>query len=281
MALSRTGIFDVMSNQSPLQSKNQQAGMDAANIAAMRTSVASSSAPLSKPQVQSAGAAAVATAGQQRLANAQQNAQTQAGLATAKLGAQAADKANELGSRRLALQTKQRQIENNLESLGAEVKEKLFTANMNFNKDELGRTAWNERQLADWVVTKAKSAEDLRNYQAKVTMQSKRKMQILKAAHAQIMQKIEQDARGGIEAMDEASKERMFRAKASLEDKMRDEANRAKNKAAIGTAIGTLGGGALGAFTGTPQGAAAGAQIGGSLGGMASSVSPEIKGPSW
>ena len=154
--------------------------MGAASQASMRQQVAQAPGPLTTAQQQQAGAQQAATMGSQRLQAAQQGIQQQAQMGQMGLQQQAQQSKEKLAERQLGLRTKQRNLENQLASMGEQVKQKLFDSNMTFQRDELGRTAWNERQLADWVVKKAKSVEDLRNYQMKVAQISNVKCSTLK-----------------------------------------------------------------------------------------------------
>jgi len=272
MALDRTNLLNTMASQAPLQQKQATTSMGAASQASMRQQVAQAPGPLTTAQQQQAGAQQAATMGSQRLQAAQQGIQQQAQIGQMGLQQQAQQSKEKLAERQLGLRTKQRNLENQLASMGEQVKQKLFDSNMTFQRDELGRTAWNERQLADWVVKKAKSVEDLRNYQMKVAQISKRKMQYLKTAQQKLTQALEQASTDKMQALDQASRERIARAKIEIERQLREEADAAASRGAMGAGAGGIIGTVVGAYVGGPTGAQIGGQAGSAIGQGASTI---------
>jgi hypothetical protein len=63
---------------------------------------------------------------------------------------------------------------------------------MQFQRDELGRTQWNETKLIDWAITKSKSDEELMKYEQIVTQAYERKRQIRETAFQIVYKDTEQ-----------------------------------------------------------------------------------------
>ena len=155
-----------------------------------------------------------------------------------------------------------------LSSIDQAATSQLVDAEIQFKRDSLGRKLLSERQLMDWLTTKAKSDQDWAGFQQRQKQLHDRKSMILDAAYAKIRQ-AEKMAyqRSSFEISKEAD-EFIARAKADLEEKKAKAKRDAANKAALASALGTVGsiaGGIIGAYGG-PAGAAAGAAIGGMAG---------------
>jgi hypothetical protein len=247
--------------------------MKAAQQAQLRQGVAAAPGPLNTAQSQQLGAQARAQAGQTDLAAAEQTQKQTAQMGNMGLAEQAQTNQAALAGRRLGIQQKRRDLENKLAALSENIKTQLLDNTIAFQQDELGRTQWNERQLLDWKLRQAKDTNDLYNYRQQVQQVSSRKMQALKTAHARIKDALANDAAKNNQELDQASRERMARAKVELERKMQEAANDAANRAAMFGALGGAVGGAAGAaIFKTPQGAQAGASIGSSTGTLASAT---------
>jgi hypothetical protein len=227
--------------------------------------------PMSKQVVANTAAEQAGTMASNKLAAAQSTVQQQGQLGQQGLANKQAMDAQKLNERKLGLQTKQRQLSNQLNFLGEDAKQKIFDSNLSFQKDALGRTQFNERQLLDWKITQAKDVQDLQAYEQKVRQLSARKQQYLKASHAKVVAELENVSNSKILSADMQSRERLMRAKNQLETDIADERNRAANRAGMMGAAGTIVGTGLGALAG-PQGAAAGGAIGGSIGTAASTI---------
>jgi len=236
MALSRDGLLAGMSNLNPSQNQQVAQGLGAQNTFAQKQQAGQAymgGQSLGKPQVAQMGAQ---LAGQKAGANlnaAQSTVQQQQQIGQVGLQQQQQQAQAQLGEKRIGLQKKQRELDNGLAKLGEEAKNKLFTANLAFQKDEMGYTAFNERQLLDWQVTKAKSVQDLYNYQQQVQQVSQRKLQYLKAAQQKVVQEINNNAKDKMMSQDQATQEKLLRAKLGLETQLQEEQRKAQNRAAM------------------------------------------------
>jgi hypothetical protein len=227
---------------------------------------------------------------QQRQLAAQQTAQQTQGLLQPQAQASTAavglsQKASEqeqaatqqaMNEQRFSLGKKQRDLQRKLEGISSQLKNELFDKQMSFSKDELGRTQWNERQLADWKLATAKNDEEFRDYQQHVEQLSQKKMMLLKAAQAKIAQEQKQLWESGEQEKNQAQSQRLAQAKVDADNKLRKQEAKAKNRAAMYRGIGQVVGAVAGAVIGIPggpagiaAGASAGASVGGALGGMA------------
>jgi hypothetical protein len=226
-------------------------------------------APGGRQAIQTVGAEAAAAEGQAQLQQAQ-TAQTRQEQASQILIEDRELKTQKLlHDRKLSLSTSGRELEGRLQGLSERVKSDILDSNLKFEKDEVGRTLFNERQLMDWAATKAKSREDLRNFEQRITFEMKKRETILKAAHKAILAELEQTHTLKEQALGHKHKEELLIYKREIEAKMERERARRAATASMIVAGGTIAGGALGALAGGPAGAMAGAAIGQGLGGAA------------
>jgi hypothetical protein len=170
----------------------------------------------------------------------------------------------QLRQRALGLQTKDRELQSKIYSLNSALAGQLFEDQMKFQKDELGRSVWQTRQLVDWAVSKAKSDEDLAGFEQKLSQEYKRKMQVLQTAHNKIIQALQQEFLSGEQEKDQALRAELTKAQAELKKKMNKQQNDAKMWSSIITAGGTIAGGIAGSFI-PVVGTAGGAALGGGL----------------
>lgn len=179
----------------------------------------------------------------------------------------------QLGQQARQVSAKQREFQDRLSNLSGDLKNKLLDEQLTFKQDERGRTFFNDRQLADWAATQAKSAEEFANYQQTVEQASQRKLAMMEQAQRLLQQQLDQAQRGGAQALNQQQTIRLAKQKAAMEKKIADEKAKSANRAGIFGAVGTIAGAAAGSILlpglGTAGGAVVGAQIGGGLGQMA------------
>lgn len=195
-------------------------------------------------------------AGQQRAISAGQQA-----LAQDKM-----QKQQELFTRSQAVNQKARYLENELARISQGAKDKLLDQQLTFKRDELGRTLWNERQLADYKLTTAKNEEEFNDYRQQAENLYERKIRMMEMAQKKLEQVLQQGYLKENQRLDQASRLRIAQAAAEMQKKIAREKARANSKMAMWTGVGTIVGAGLGALTGTPQGIALGAQMGGAFG---------------
>ena len=216
---------------------------------------------------QQLGAASAATAGQAQAARAQ----TEMGRldTTAQLGMQ--ERGRQAREEQFSREMQQRQERansaNRLNQLSRDAKREILDSRLQFNQDQAGQKYMNERQLADWMITKAKSKEEFANYAQTAQQEHQKKMQIMNTANQKLDQILKQGYLQKKGDLDQQSILAIQKAKADLEKKMRKDAADAANKQAMWQTGGTIVGTAIGAFGGP-----AGAAVGGSVGGAAGSL---------
>lgn len=261
-----------------LQMPGQQASQAAATqgVSNQTTSLQNSIAqmgqtPVTQPVAQQAGAAQATGAGQ--IANAQVAADAQNQLQTAgNVMAQGAEEASQRMQRKsLQAQEEHRSATDRLGALNSQLKTKLFDSQMNFNRDELGRTVFNEQQLLDYKLAQGMADEDLLNYEQTARQMTDRKLQMLKTAQAKIMSELNQEFSSGQQELDQAHKKALVEQKRAIEEKIRKEQAKAKNRGAMFSAAGTVIGAVAGGMVAGPAGATVGASAGGAIGGLAAS----------
>jgi hypothetical protein len=177
-------------------------------------------------------------------------------------------KQQELFTRSQALSQKNRYLENELARISQSAKDKLLDQQLSFKRDELGRTVWNERQLADYKIATAKDEEDFRNYQQEASNLSERRMKMLQMAQRKLEQVLEQGYISTNQKLDQASRLKIVETVAALKRKQARESARQSSNMGMWSGAGTIVGAGIGfvASGGNPYGAVVGAQIGQGVG---------------
>jgi hypothetical protein len=175
-------------------------------------------------------------------------------------------KQQELFTRSQALSQKNRYLENELARISQSAKDKLLDQQLSFKRDELGRTIWNERQLADYKIATAKDEEDFRNYQQEASNLSERRMKMLQMAQRKLEQVLEQGYISTNQKLDQASRLKIVETVAALKRKQARESARQSSNMAMWAGAGTVVGAVAGAMIAGPGGYAAGAAVGAQIG---------------
>lgn len=220
----------------------------------------------SKQAAQGIGQKAAQAAGQAQVAAAGQTLQQQGQVAGMQQQEQQESARIDLQGRAQASKIRQNSLANQLAKTNQSLKQDLFDKQNQFQRDELGRTFWNDRQLADWKISQAKSDEDLLEYEEQVRQETSKKMAMLEAAQKAIQQKKQQAFASGELAQNQALERELTQAERDIADKMRKAQEKAENNAMILGAAGSIIGTGIGAYFGGPAGATAGGAIGGGLG---------------
>jgi len=217
-----------------------------------------------KQAAQGIGQKAAAAAGQAQVQAAGKTLQEQGQIAGMQQQEQQESARIDLQGRAQASKIRQNSLANQLAKTNQELKQDLFDKQNQFQKDELGRTFWNDRQLADWKISQAKSDEDLLNYEEQVRQESSKKMAMLEAAQRAILQKKQQAFASGELAQNQALAKELAQAERDVADKMRKAQEKASRNAMILGAAGSIIGAGIGLAVsgGNPAGAMIGAQLG-------------------
>jgi hypothetical protein len=225
------------------------------------------------------GAQAQAAFGQSQVQAAQKDLQKQSQVAGAIQQEQNQAIQSGLQQRQQASKTRLRSINNQIGALSNNLKQDIFDKQVQFQKDELGRTYWNERQLADWKIKEAKSDEELAEFEQNMMQEFEKKMALLQASERAVKQRLEQEMQKSEQDQDQALMQRLQNAEIELQRKQQKAQARASQNAAIMGAAGTIAGMAIAggviAATGGVGAPAAAAIIGasgtagGAAGGMA------------
>lgn len=157
-------------------------------------------------------------------------------------------------------------LERDLSAISKDAKQELYDKQLEFKRDSAGRKMLSERQLADWMLTKAAGEEDLKNFEQRSQQLHSRKLQLMQAAYAKISQTEKQLAQRGSDLRARQLKLEIAAAKAAAEEKIRKQ--KAK-KGAMGmmvkgafTVAGAIVGGMYSAGLGAGGGAALGSAAG-------------------
>lgn len=261
-----------LSNQLPVANAKVAAGQQAARDMQLQQAVAKAPVGANTTQAsQQTGAAAATSAGAQMVDAAQNQVKQQGQIGAVGLADQQAQaQSNVAGLRQGA---RQQELDNvqKFAQVSEAAKQEMFDKQMNFTKDEQGRTFFNERQLADFARLTADNDEQFKDYAQNAEQLNKRKLQSMEHAYKITMQDLQQKQNLAEQKKDQQAQLQINQIRKEIEEKMQRERARAANRAAAWQAGGMIVGAAAGAFVGGPAGAMAGAQLGGAAGGMAAS----------
>lgn len=155
-------------------------------------------------------------------------------------------------------------------NLSRELEATLLQEQLQFQKDEIGRTLFTERQLLDYKVSQAKTQNDMEAYRQQVSLIAKRKRAILDTLRAQVEMQLKNEFQKAEQEKDQALTEKLYRAKAELERRLAEERAGAMSRGmmfqGMGTLVGIGAGIALAPATGGMSLAVAGS-LGGAMGG--------------
>lgn len=264
--------LDAIMGNMPVANQKRQQQAQAATDLQLQQAVKAVPPKAATPQVaQTLGAAAQQNVGQQMIETAKQNMQTAQQVGQVGLDQKQQELTTSIEALRRGQDTTQLADEKAFADLSEDAKREMFDGRMEFQRDEMGRTFMNERQLADYAVTHARDEQQLQNYMQSANQLHDRKIQMLEAGQAKIDQELKFQNSLSEQKQDQALKQRLLTSKRQLEDKIaREKADRA-NRAGKFSAVGGIVGGVVGAVVGGPAGAAVGYSAGSALGGMAAS----------
>ena len=231
--------------------------------------------PLSVQQVQQAGAQAAAQQGQATLQAQQQQAQKAMQLSKQTAQEEQQQNQQKLREREFNIKKKANILQRQLGVYDEKLKNEIFDKNIKFEKDELGRTLFNERQLMDFKIYNSKSKIEFRKFEQDMRNMSKKRMRMLDISLLKIKQELNQQFEKDQLEMDQEQRMRLLKAKAALEEKIRRAKADAANRASMFSSAFTVVGAGVGGFFGGPAGAMAGAQIGGGVGNVVSGATAE------
>lgn len=279
MALGNTqqmsGIAALSQNM-PIANRRLAAQKKAAQELQLQQAVKAAPAAAPAPQqAQAAGQAVAQNQGAAMVQAAQQNLAGQGQVAGVAQQAQATDIKGQLNALQNKAQQEQIGAAERLGKLSADAKKEVLDSRLQFQKDEMGRTFLNDRQLADWAKLNTKSEQDFQNYAQTAKQVSDRNIYALESAYKKLEQQLQfEQARGG-QIQDQKLTMELAQAKSELEKKIQTARAAAANRAQIFGTVGMIAGAVGGAFIGGPAGAAAGASVGSGLGTMAASSTQE------
>lgn len=257
-----------MASQFPQQ--NEQIGKSlaegrAAQMRAAVTGTAAAGRPMARGSLGQAAAQSIQQQAQPQLQARQQTIQQQGQLAQMELQEQGMQKAQRLQARKQSMAQQERENVLSLNRLQQGLGDSLFSQQMQFQKDELNRAVFTERQLLDYKVMSAKRTEDLANYQQMVTQASQFRMQLLKASYEQIEKQLQASFTLNEQEKDQAQELRLLEAKRVIEEKMRAEQNKSAERGAMIQAAGGLLSTAGGVVMGVAGWTGVGAVVGGAM----------------
>lgn len=262
MAIStKNQMLGNLAAQAPIQQSKAVQGAQSAQALQMQQQIGAAGAQGAAPttsQLQQAGGQMAQQRANAALQAQQQTGQQLAQVGQAQLQQQSQENKMKLAQKKMALTRMARENQNKLAFLDEDTRGKIFDRNMQFEEDDRGQKFLNSRQLADYAVTKAKSAQELKNYEQKMHQATAKRRQVLNAASAKIRQTLEQGYLDNKQKLTQEHRLELQRAEQAVQEKIRQQQSEAANDAAIwsaGTTI--LGAGASAVALAATGGAAA------------------------
>lgn len=272
-------IFRNIAANMPRQNKDVATGLQEASKMGMQAQLGqlgqTGQGPLGVQQIQQMGAQAAAQQGQATLQAQQQQAQKAMQISGAAAKAEEQENQQRLREREFGIKQQAKGLERQLAAHDEKLKQEIFDRNIKFDKDELGRTLFNERQLMDYKIYSAKSQIEFRKYEQTTRQMSRRRIKMLEVSLAKIKQELNQQFEKDELEMDQAQKMRLLRAKQAIEEKMKKAQADAANRASMFSAGFTIIGAVAGTFVAPGVGTAAGASIGSGVGQMVAGATAE------
>lgn len=258
-----------LAGQMPVANSRIAQGQQQARALQLQQAVGA--APASTNAVQSAqqtGAASAAMAGQQAVQTAQNAAQASGQVAQLGAEQQKQESQAQIASAQQGARQQEMDQTKRLAALDSRAKQEVYDKQINFSKDQAGRTLFNERQLADYAKQKAISDEQYKDYAQAAIQSSERNIQAMETAQKLLEEDLMQKWTIAEQNKDQDAKERIAAARQDMENRINSEKAKAANTRAMWQAGGTIVGAAIGSYGG-PAGASAGASLGGAAGGLA------------
>lgn len=258
--------------QLPVANQRLAQGMKAARDLQLQQAVARAPTGAAiAPAAQQTAAAATAQMGQQQVGAAKQMIQQAGQLGQLQVGEQQLQSQKELAQAQQAAKQEDMDMADRFARLDLNAKKELYDNEMQFKKDEAGRTLFNERQLADYAKQNALSDEQYKNWSQQAEQATRRKLQAMETAFRIVEEDLTQKFQLAEQQKDFAKSREIAAIRKELQERMERERARAANNAAMwqagGMIVGTAAGAAAAPFTGGAINPATGALIGGSLGG--------------
>lgn len=266
-------IFRNIAANMPRQNKDVATGLQEASKMGMQAQLGqlgqTGQGPLNVQQIQQMGTQAAAQQGQATLQAQQQQAQKAMQISGAAAQAEQQENQQRLREREFGIKKQTKALERQLGAYDERLKQEIFDNNLKFQKDELGRTLFNERQLMDYKIYSSKSKIEFRKFEQDARQMSQRRLKMLDVSLAKIKQELRQQFDKDQLEMDQEQKIRLLKAKNAIEEKIKRAKAAAANRASMFSSAFTIVGAGLGAVLAAPTGGlsiAAGAAIGSAVG---------------
>jgi len=262
-----------LSAQIPVANSRIAQQQQASRDIQLQQAVKAAPASMGVPQAQQLAQTQATNAGQQALQTQKQGMQTQAQVAD--LAAQEQKQATQ--SRQFGLEqgVEQQRLSNveKLASLSEKAKQEMFDSRLQFQKDEMGRTFLNERQLADYAKLTAKNDAEYKAYAQQAEQQQRLKIQTLETINRRLENAMKNQFAKEQEGLSRMNEQDIQKMKQDVENRLAKAKADAANTTAKWGAAGTIVGAVVGYRFGGASGATAGGSLGGAAGGAAGGTS--------
>lgn len=208
-------------------------------------------------------------AGQQMIQRAEQGVGEAGAIGQTGLQAQAVQNQGQIIGQQQGATQQQTDNVQRLASLSEGVKQQLYDAQMQFQKDQNGRTIFTANQLADYTAMTAQNKQVFEAQAQQANQLNQMSLEATQTAYQKVAEDLTQKYQIAKQAGDEKQAEAIAQQKHAADIAMQQAQANAANNSAAWAAGGMIVGGVAGAVVGGPAGAAVGASAGGALGTLA------------
>jgi hypothetical protein len=243
MAITLGQVKPTIGQQSPAAAAQQRTDLQLQQAAGAATQQGLTP---QKSQIQATAGQVAQVKGQEQIKEQQQQVQQAQQQRQVQASEQKVQKVKQLMQTKQELTQKSMQNSQALDSLQMNLRQEYVDKVTKFKKDEIGRTVFNERQLADWAATKARNEEDYAEYEQAMLQAIEKKNAVMEQAFKTVSRHLEQEFIKAEQAKDQAAMEQI----AGIRNRIAKEQAEARKKAAQSASLWTTGGTLLGIAAG-------------------------------
>jgi hypothetical protein len=237
MAIQLGAVKPTMTTQNPATQAQQSADLQ---LQQAGQQMAQSGLTPQKTQIQQAASQVAQVKGQEQLKATQQNVQQAAQERQLQANSNKINKVKEIMQSKQKVQQETLKNTDLLDGIGMNLRNKYVDQVKQFQKDELGRSLMNTRQLSDWAALKARNEEEFAEYSDMMQQALEKKQAITDQAFKVISQELSQQFAIAEQAKDQATMEEIGAIKKRIQEAQIKAKKDAANKSAMWTTVGTV-----------------------------------------
>lgn len=246
---SRATALRKLAQQLPVANQQVAAGQAAARDIQLQQAVKAAPQGTGMPVAQQLGTTMAQEAGSQQVERATSQLQQGQELGGLGLGEQQQAAQAQIGGAQSGAREQEISNIQRFADIDQKSKQKLYDAQIQFRKDESGRTLFNETQLMDYAASQAKNEEQFKNYAQNVQLAYDRKISMMQSAHDKLEQRLKAEYAKSKQEQDIELAKELQKAINDIEQKISKDKRKQENNRAIWSATTGIFGTAVRAVT--------------------------------